>query len=114
MPNEDETNMILTHELERTSSDMYNASIPIGDPNVREVEESEEVKILGPCSTLAASSARVCVEFGPMEAIRMQMLRVADIKGDRMTKMVQACYVVLVLVLPSEQDSHGAIRNSRL
>ncbi|XP_052208321.1 ethylene receptor 2-like [Diospyros lotus] len=103
MPNEDRTEMVLTRDLKTIGSYMCKASIPIGDPDVREIKGSEQVKMLGPGSALAASSARGCVEFGPVAAIRMPMLTVADFKGGT-PQMIQTCYAVLVLVLPGGQD----------
>ncbi|XP_028127349.1 ethylene receptor 2-like [Camellia sinensis] len=104
MPNEIKTEMNLTHELNRrNASNMYNVSIPISDPDVRAVKESERVKILGPDSALASASRGGSVEPGAVAAIRMPMLRVSNFKGGT-PEMVQTCYAILVLVLPGEQD----------
>lgn len=103
MPNEIKTEMNLTHELKvRNISTMYNLSIPISDPDVRQIKENDGVKILDPQSALAERSNGGTGEPGTVAAIRMPMLRVSDFNGGT-PEMIQACYAILVLVLPSGQ-----------
>ncbi|KAG6732641.1 hypothetical protein I3843_01G180600 [Carya illinoinensis] len=103
MPNEGKTQMNLTHEAYgRNSSDTYNSSISTNDPDVARIKGSDEVNILSPESALAAASSGESGEPGPVAAIRMPMLRVSNFKGGT-PEMRQACYAILVLVLPSGQ-----------
>lgn len=102
MPDESRNEMILTHPLiERSSSsDPYSHSIPIDDPDVMEIKESNRAKILKPDSVLgSASSGSAVLEAGPVAAIRMPMLRVSNFKGGT-PEIIQAKYAILVLVLP--------------
>ncbi|KAJ3706310.1 hypothetical protein LUZ61_010015 [Rhynchospora tenuis] len=104
MPNENRKEMILTHQLvERSSpSDPYSHSIPIDDPDVIEIKESNQAKILKSDSVLGlASSGSDALEPGPVAAIRMPMLRVSNFKGGT-PEIIQARYAILVLVLPRE------------
>ncbi|KAJ0093583.1 hypothetical protein Patl1_25185 [Pistacia atlantica] len=101
MPNEIKTEMNLTHELNgRNYSDLCNCSIPITDPDVLRIKGSDGVHILEPSSALATASSVESGEPGPVAAIRMPMLRVSNFKGGT-PELVQACYSILVLVLPS-------------
>ncbi|CAK9172358.1 unnamed protein product [Ilex paraguariensis] len=104
MPNENKTEMNLTHELERTNfSERYSSSIPIWDPDVREIKESDGVvKIIHHESALAAASCGGKGDIGAVAAIRMPMLRVSNFKGGT-PEMVPAAYAILVLVLPGGQ-----------
>ncbi|GAB4850987.1 Enoyl-[acyl-carrier-protein] reductase [NADPH, B-specific] 2, mitochondrial [Ancistrocladus abbreviatus] len=104
MPNENRTEMILTHDLkERNPPNSYNRSIPYSDPDVRNIKESEGVKILRPDSALGCASSGRLVLPGAVAAIRMPMLRVSNFKGGT-PEMIKTCYALLVLVLPSGQD----------
>ncbi|KAJ6792626.1 ethylene receptor 2-like [Iris pallida] len=105
MPSEDKKEMNLTHELRpRSSSDLYSHSIPIDDPDVIEIKEAKGVKILRVDSVLAsASSEGSTIEPGPVAAIRMPMLNVANFKGGT-PEIIQTCYAILVLVLPGENS----------
>ncbi|KAI3986414.1 hypothetical protein MKX01_037696 [Papaver californicum] len=104
MPNEGNTELNLTHELNvKKSSKPYSHSIPISDPDVMEIEGSEGAKILSPDSALGLASSSGSDEVGAVAAIRMQMLRVSDFKGGT-PELIQACYAILVLVLPSESS----------
>lgn len=100
MPNDNKTEMNLTHELK--GRNFYNHSIPINDPDVIKIKESNGVKSLGPDSALGAASSGGSGERGAMAAIRMPMLRVSNFKGGT-PEVIQACYAILVLVLPCEQ-----------
>lgn len=103
MPNETKTEMNLTHEAYgRKYSDTYNSSISITDPDVAGIKGTDGVNILRPDSALAAASSGESGEPGPVAAIRMPMLRVSNFKGGT-PEMRQACYAILVLVLPSGQ-----------
>ncbi|CAL5347356.1 hypothetical protein CsSME_00033669 [Camellia sinensis var. sinensis] len=103
MPNENKTEMNLTHELKgKNASNGFNGSILISDPDIREIKASDEVKILGPDSVLAATSGGGYVEPGDVAAIRMPMLRVSNFKGGT-PEIIQTCYAILVLVLPGGQ-----------
>ncbi|KAL1535715.1 Enoyl-[acyl-carrier-protein] reductase [NADPH, B-specific] 2, mitochondrial [Salvia divinorum] len=103
MPNSGRTEMNLTHELiEHSFPNTYNLVIPTSEPDVRKIKGSELVKILDPESPLSLASSREVGEPGCVAAIRMPMLRVSHFKGGT-PEMVQACYAILVLVLPSGQ-----------
>ncbi|KAJ7954750.1 Ethylene receptor [Quillaja saponaria] len=99
MSNENGTEMNLTHELNGRN---YNYSIPINNPDVVRIKESDGVNILRLESALAAASNRESGEPGPVAAIRMPMLRVRNFKGGT-PELIQACYAILVLVLPRGQ-----------
>ncbi|KAI3836179.1 hypothetical protein MKX03_028158 [Papaver bracteatum] len=104
MPNEGNTELNLTHELNvKKSSKPYSHSIPVSDPDVIEIEGSEGAKILRPDSALGLASSSGSDEVGAVAAIRMQMLRVSDFKGGT-PELIQACYAILVLVLPGESS----------
>ncbi|KAH7522146.1 hypothetical protein FEM48_Zijuj07G0107400 [Ziziphus jujuba var. spinosa] len=104
MPNENKSEMILTHELKgRNFSNLYDISIPISEPDVVRVKGSDEVNILTPDSALVPPSCREFGEPGPVAGIRMPMLRVCNFKGGT-PEVIQACYnSILVLVLPGGQ-----------
>ncbi|XP_010104064.2 ethylene receptor 2 [Morus notabilis] len=103
MPNEDKTEMVLTHELKgRNYSNLYNFSIPITDPDVARIKGSEVVNILESDSALVVARSAEIGEPGPVAAIRMPMLRVSNFKGGT-PEHIQACYAVLLLVLPGGQ-----------
>ncbi|KAJ0818867.1 putative non-specific serine/threonine protein kinase [Helianthus annuus] len=104
MPDEDKNVMNLTHQLkggELSTADQF--YIPIDDSDVQEIKTSEDVKLLEPESRLAELSSggsSGLSQPGAVAAIRMPMLRVADFKGGT-PEMIQACYAILVLVLPN-------------
>lgn len=104
MPNENKTEMILTHELKgRNFSNLYNISLPISEPDVVRIKGSDGVNILRPDSALVPPSCREFGEPGPVAGIRMPMLRVCNFKGGT-PELIQACYnAILVLVLPGGQ-----------
>lgn len=58
-----------------------------------------EEKILRPDSSLGAASSGGADELGAVAAIRM--LRVSNFKGGT-PELIQKCYAILVLVLPSD------------
>ncbi|KAK9078010.1 hypothetical protein SSX86_002067 [Deinandra increscens subsp. villosa] len=100
MPDDAKTVMNLTHQLkggDSATTDQF--CIPINDSDVQEIKRSEVVKLLEPQSRLAELSSGGSSEPGAVAAIRMPMLRVADFKGGT-PEMIQACYAILVLVLP--------------
>lgn len=99
MPNEEKTVMNLTHELNARNLDI---SIPITDPDVVKIKGSNGVNILSSESALAVSSVGVSGDAGPVAAIRMPMLRVCNFKGGT-PELTQACYAILVLILPAEE-----------
>lgn len=100
MPNENRTEMNLTHELKTSSSRNYHRSIPINDPDVLEIRGDKGVRILRPESELGAASSGGSCESGAVAAIRMPMLRVSNFKGGT-PELVETCYAILVLVLPA-------------
>ncbi|KAG8373151.1 hypothetical protein BUALT_Bualt12G0141100 [Buddleja alternifolia] len=101
MPNAEKAEMNLTHELKgRNFSNV--PPIPRSDPDVREINENDGVKILDSESALAVASSGGTSEPGAVAAIRMPMLRVSNFKGGT-PEMVPACYAILVLVLPDGQ-----------
>ncbi|KAF9661045.1 hypothetical protein SADUNF_Sadunf19G0027100 [Salix dunnii] len=99
MPNENRTELHLTHELKGNSKN-YRRSIPLNDQDVLEIQGSKGVKVLRPDSALGASSGRELEESGVVAAIRMPMLQVSNFKGGT-PELVDTCYAILVLVLPS-------------
>ncbi|XP_050275380.1 protein EIN4 [Quercus robur] len=103
MPNENRTEMNLTHELKTSSSRNYCSSIPINDPDVLEIRGSKGVRILRPESALGAASSGGSCESGAVAAIRMPMLRVSNFKGGT-PELVETSYAVLVLVLPAANN----------
>ncbi|XP_002521957.2 protein EIN4 [Ricinus communis] len=104
MPNENRTEMNLTHEL-KPSAKPYHFSILVNDPDVLEIKGSKGVKILRSNSALGAASGGGSEEAGAVAAIRMPMLRVSNFKGGT-PELVDTCYAILVLVLPS-MNSRG-------
>ncbi|KAA8534629.1 hypothetical protein F0562_032112 [Nyssa sinensis] len=103
MPNENKTEMNLTHELETRSSKKYNSSLPLNDPDVLDIIKNKGVRILRPDSALGAASRGGSRESGAVAAIRMPMLRVSNFKGGT-PELVDTWYAVLVLVLPTVSD----------
>ncbi|KAK8948309.1 Ethylene receptor 2 [Platanthera guangdongensis] len=104
MPDEGRKVMNLTHELrQRRSMELYDHSIPIGDQDVVEVNESNGVRILRRDSMLALASGGGDPEQGSIAAIRMPMLKVSNFKGGT-PEIVQASYAILVLVLPGDDS----------
>ncbi|KAI4369678.1 hypothetical protein MLD38_018094 [Melastoma candidum] len=100
MPNESKTELHLTHELRgRNYSNSGNLGIRLSDPDVERIRGNDGVNILGPDSSLAMASCGNAVDMGPVAAIRMPMLQVANFKGGT-PENVQASYAILVLVLP--------------
>lgn len=99
MPNNGKTEMNLTHERGRNYSGTYHIPIPITDPDVVSIKQSDQVHILRPDSELATASSVGPGESGPVAAIRMPMLRVSNFKGGT-PELHPACYAILVLVLP--------------
>lgn len=106
MPNFDKTEMSLTHELNGRN---LNLSIPITDPDVVRIKASDGVNILSPASALAAASSGDSSEAGPVAAIRMPMLRICNFKGGT-PEVKQACYAILVLVLPGGEPRSWSIQ----
>lgn len=99
MPNENRTEINLTHEL-KASSKNFHLSIPINDVDVLEIQGSKGVKVLRPDSALGAASGSGLESSGAVAAIRMPMLRVSNFKGGT-PELVDTCYAILVLVLPN-------------
>ena len=107
MPNENRTELVLTHELKgRNNPNFSNQRVPCADPDVRKIKESNEVQILRPDSALSPRSSGGSGDHVAVAAIRMPMLKVSNFKGgSRGTPdLVQACYAILVLVLPGGQE----------
>ncbi|KAK9672829.1 hypothetical protein RND81_12G127600 [Saponaria officinalis] len=103
MPNENRTEVILTHELKRRNFSSSNIiRMPYANPDVKRIKESNEVQLLGMDSTLAHASSGVIEDHGAVAAIRMPMLKVSNFKGGT-PELIQACYALLVLVLPCGQ-----------
>ncbi|XP_004495561.1 protein EIN4 isoform X1 [Cicer arietinum] len=105
MPNEDRREMYLTHELKSDSGKSFHNSIPVIDPDVLEIRKTKGVKILRPESKLGAGSSGggSGKELGAVAAIRMPMLHVSNFKGGT-PELVDTCYAILVLVLPSSNS----------
>ncbi|CAL5208383.1 unnamed protein product [Lathyrus oleraceus] len=105
MPNNDRREMYLTHELKSDSGkSFHHNSIPVNDPDVLEIRKTKGVRILRPESKLGAASSGDAgggiEELGAVAAIRMPMLNVSNFKGGT-PELVDTCYAILVLVLPS-------------
>ncbi|KAI4338630.1 hypothetical protein MLD38_023665 [Melastoma candidum] len=105
MPNESRSEMIMTHELKAGSLRNYGRSVPIDDPDVKEIRETKGVRILRPESALAAASGNGLDELGPIAAVRMPMLRASNFKGGT-PESVDTHYAILVLVLPFANFRH--------
>ncbi|KAL3626396.1 Enoyl-[acyl-carrier-protein] reductase [NADPH, B-specific] 2, mitochondrial [Castilleja foliolosa] len=105
MPNASKTEMNLTHELKEGNFDQNTrkSTIPTTDPDVKEIKSNDGVKILNPESALAVASNGGNATRGCIAAIRMPMLRVSNFKGGT-PEMVPACYAILVLVIPEDQN----------
>ncbi|KAE8725822.1 Ethylene receptor 2 [Hibiscus syriacus] len=97
MPNENRTQMNLTHELKASSSRSFHQSISMNDPDVKEIKGSEGVRILRQDSALGLASGSD--EAGSIAAIRMPMLQGYNFKGGT-PELVKTRYAILVLVLP--------------
>lgn len=100
MPNENRTEMNLTHELKTSSSKNLHHSISINDADVLEIRASKGVTILRPESALGAASSGGSGESSAVAAIRMPMLRVSNFKGGT-PELVETSYAILVLVFPA-------------
>lgn len=104
MPDDNRTEVILTHGIKgRNFQNFSNYRVPYADPDVREVKEGIEVQILRPDSVLGIASSDGMENHGAAAAIRMPMLKVSNFKGGT-PEVIQACYAILVLVLPSGQN----------
>ncbi|KAL9240344.1 hypothetical protein vseg_014578 [Gypsophila vaccaria] len=104
MPNEDMTEVVLTHELKRENfSDCSNCRIPCANPDVKRIKDSDEVEVLGMDSTLGQKSSGGIEDHGAVAAVRMPMPKVANFSGG-IPDLVTACHALLVLVLPSGQE----------
>ncbi|PPD72796.1 hypothetical protein GOBAR_DD30300 [Gossypium barbadense] len=97
MPNENGTHMNLTHELKASSSrSSFHQSIPMSDPDVKEIKGNEGVRILRPDSALGLASGTGSEEAGAVAAIRMPMLQGYNFKGGT-PELVETCYAILGL-----------------
>lgn len=105
MPNANRTEMHLTHELKASPSNNSQLSISVSDPEVRDIKINKGVRILKSESGLSVASGGGSDEAGSVAAIRMPMLRVSNFKGGT-PELVETCYAILVLVLPSANTSN--------
>ncbi|KAF3791527.1 Ethylene receptor 2 [Nymphaea thermarum] len=96
MPNSQKTEMILMYEFKNRNLKL---SIPVSDLDIECIKATKGAKILMPDSALAAASSCGLAAEGGVAAIRMPMLRVSNFKGGT-PEVVEACYAILVLVLP--------------
>ncbi|GJM87460.1 hypothetical protein PR202_ga03417 [Eleusine coracana subsp. coracana] len=101
MPSDDKSAMCLTHELRRGSDG--EAIVSADNADVLEVKSSDGVKLLPLESVLGLASGGGKEGTGPVAAIRMPMLKVADFKGGT-PEVIQTSYAVLVLVPPSDRN----------
>lgn len=101
MPNEIKTEMHLTHQLNGKNYS-FDGIIPITDPDVVTIKQSDSVNLLNPNSPLATASSRDYGEAGPVAAIRMPILRILNFKVGT-PELIQTCYAVLVCILPNGQ-----------
>ncbi|WOL10686.1 hypothetical protein Cni_G19445 [Canna indica] len=102
MPDENNKEMYLSHELRhRSSSDLYSHSIPFDDPEILEIKSTKGVKILASDSLLGSASSGDVLESGIASAIRMPMLKVSNFKGGT-PQVLEASYAILILVLPRD------------
>ncbi|CAN4091178.1 unnamed protein product [Withania somnifera] len=107
MPNENRTEMRLTHDPTRENiSSMYTRPIPTSDPDVIEINRSDAVKILDARSPLATATSRESCEPESVAAIRMPMLKVPNFRGGT-PEIVPQCYAILVLVQPGGRFWHS-------
>ncbi|CAJ1967169.1 unnamed protein product [Sphenostylis stenocarpa] len=105
MPNDEKPEMNLTHELNGRN---VNCSIPITNPDVVRIKESDEVNIIDSDSVLVTASSGDSGSAGPVAAIRMPMLRVSNFSGGT-PEIRETCYAILVLILPvTEHKSWSA------
>jgi len=107
MPNENRTELVLTHELQgRNHPNFSNPKVPYADPDVRKIKESNEVQILAPDSALSPGSSGGSGDHGAVAAIRMPMLNVSNFNRNSQgtPELMQACYAILVLVLPGGEE----------
>lgn len=95
MPNENNTQMNLTHELKMHSSSSFRKFISINDPDVLEIINNKGVRVLNPDSALGAASGG---GTGETAAIRMPLLHVSNFKGGT-PEFVETSFAILVLVL---------------
>lgn len=103
MPSEDKKEMNLTHESKpRNTSDVYLHSIPVDNPDVLEIIETNGVKILRPNSLLASLSSDASIKHGPVAAIRMPLLKVSNFKGGT-PENIDTHYAIFVLILPDDE-----------
>ncbi|XP_010262921.1 PREDICTED: ethylene receptor 2-like [Nelumbo nucifera] len=109
IPNEIRTEMNLTHELIGRSS---RPTVLINDPDIREIKDYKEVKILMPGSALGLASSGGSSEPGAVAAIRMPMLRVSNFKGGT-PELIQQCYALLVLFFQHLILEFGVTMNRR-
>ncbi|CAJ1976294.1 unnamed protein product [Sphenostylis stenocarpa] len=100
MPNDDQQEMHLTHELKKNSRKNFQNFIPMNDLDVLEIRKTKGVKILRSDSTLGVVSGGGSKELGVVAAIRIPLLHVSNFKGGT-PELVNTCYGILVLVLPS-------------
>ncbi|XP_038720892.1 ethylene receptor 2-like [Tripterygium wilfordii] len=101
MPNETNSQMNLTHELNMRN--FYSCSLAITDPDVERITKSDGVNILVPDSALAVASCGQAGKSGPVAAIRVPVLHGSNFKGGT-PELVHTCYGILALVLPCQQQ----------
>lgn len=100
MPNEDKTEMHLTHQLNGMNySGDY--TIPITDSDIVRIQESDDVNLLSPDSALVTASSRHNGETGPVAAIRMPPMFLASSFKEGSSEIMENCYAILVCILPN-------------
>lgn len=102
MPNEDQAEMNLTHEVEqRSPREADGLTIPMDDPDVVEITKNSSTMLLSQDSLLGFASSGHGHERGAAVAIRMPLLKASDFKGGTAAAAAAAetSYAILVLVL---------------
>ncbi|CAI9091449.1 OLC1v1026487C1 [Oldenlandia corymbosa var. corymbosa] len=103
MPNENKTEMNLTHQLSPGPSQEYSRALPMNDPDILVITENKGVRFLKQDSVLGAASCGGSGEPGAVAAIRMPMLLGSNFKGGT-PQNVDTGFAILVLVLRSAHE----------
>eukprot|EP01018_Ginkgo_biloba_P022441 Gb_27162 [translate_table: standard] len=102
MPGADEAHMELTHELKQSLLPSP-VTVPNDNPDVEMIKGTNSATILKPDSALGQIGNDDQTLPGPMAAIRVPLLKVANFKSGT-PQVLEASYAILVLVLPSEGE----------
>lgn len=103
MPNDNRTEMELTHQLTPSRSEEHKRSLPINDPDVLEITKNKGVRFLRQESALAAASCVDTGEQNAVAAVRLPVLSGSNFKGGT-PQLIETWYGILVLVLRSGNE----------